>query len=219
MRIILKPFGIVTLLLTITTLGFLAFRATSPDTTTTTTTTTEKITAKTPPNRSANKGQSPSSNATVGNLAENGAMTQLGEEGRPAGWGQVWTGKGGARAFWDTTDFHTAPASLCLNTRGSAAHASTNLFLRGSLKGGQKITLSGFAKCKGRYNYAGIALRCLDANGQQIEWLTVHTLENSGEWHPFEQTVTLPLQTTRAELILVGEGGEGSLGLDDIVIQ
>ena len=140
-------------------------------------------------------------------LVKNGDMN-AGTE-MPEGWG-LWTGGGAPKLARDTATFQASGASLRLDG-GPDAYAAASQTLALTKK---PFTISGHLKTTPGIEESNVAIRVVDEQGKQIEWIPLFN-GPVADWTRWEKTVTLPQNAASASLTTTIKG-VGSLWLDEI---
>jgi hypothetical protein len=140
----------------------------------------------------------------------NGRMTE--GVSTPAG----WTLRGQARLSRDLRVFHSAPASLRLECRGTTpVEARTRLI---SMNG--PFLVQGFFRTQGDLRGSEIAVS-VEAWGKRQAWMPATTLPGAGaasrDWKPFARRVVLPSMACD-EYLVVKAQGTGKIWLDDLSV-
>lgn len=146
-------------------------------------------------------------------VVRNGAMTEASGE-LPTGWDQKWVGKGQIKVVRDTRVYHTAPASLRVESSGGAAQGQASQVVEAAA--GAKFVLKGYLKTEGQAK-VNVALQPYDGAWSPITFLQARFSQNDTEWTPFEKEFTLPQKTARFGIVLLLEG-EGKAWLDEVSI-
>ena len=152
----------------------------------------------------------PRSGAAALPLLHNGSMTD--GTAFPTGWSAPWNGSGHLALVRDTQTYHTAPASLRLQSVGDTAYGSVSQSFDPT---SEALTVSGWVKSSGVLTESLVAAQAFDKDGKQIAFITLANAANVKEWQSFSGQVHLPPETAHWNLILTLKG-DGQAWLDDV---
>ena len=130
----------------------------------------------------------------------------------PTGWSAGWTGSGKIELQRDTKVFHSAPASLLVQSVGGPAVGGAN---HGFDVTHAPFTISAYLKTAGNLKTALLAIQVFDGSGKQIDWITIASVSGANDWQKFSTTATLPANAAAAQLVLT-LSGDGQEWLDDV---
>ena len=127
---------------------------------------------------------------------------------QPTGWDSTW---GAAKAFRDTAVFHSAPASLRVETGGGSGQAFQMV---DGAYGGAKVKVGGWLKTAGEVK-AQVAVQAFAAGFGQNRFMQARYMQGASDWTRFEATVDLPEWTAQFNIQLMVDG-PGQAWLDDV---
>lgn len=128
----------------------------------------------------------------------------------PVGWTDHW---GEVEAARDTTVFHSAPASLRVDSTGGAGQYFQML----ELAGARRLRVSGAIRCSGG-GQAQCAVQAFDAEWGRNQFIQVDFVAGEQDWATFTKDIDLPEWTARFNVQLM-LSGEGSAWLDDVQVE
>jgi lysophospholipase L1-like esterase len=141
---------------------------------------------------------------------KNPSMTD-GKE-KPDHWTSLYVTSGQAKISRDTATYHSAPASLALESVGGGAHAQASQFF--DVQGGERVRLSGWVRADGGAN-AMLALQSFSADWKGLDLKIVGNAITGLDWQKAAGEVTVPAAAKRAAIVLLIQG-RGTAWLDDV---
>ena len=156
----------------------------------------------------------PAPSAAPAITVDNGSMTQAAGQ-VPVAWsGDVWVGKGKAKAVRDTAEYHSAPAALRLSLEPPDSYAASATNIVGQ-SAGKRVRVSGYAFHKGNLSEAIVSVVSYDTGGKEIAFQTIVNVQKVTQWTPFGGDVTIPDGAAKSGVIISAKGA-GSVYLDDL---
>lgn len=164
----------------------------------------------------------PSSTPALERIDKNGSMDvqrsadNNADFGRtPEGWNDNWVGRGRIHAFRDTSVFHSAPASLRIESVGGNGEGQVHQII--PAQAGDKIRVEAYLKTEGRAKVQ-VAVQPYGPGGQPLSFMPVIFREGTSEWTKVNgDPVTLPAQSNSFGLALY-LSGDGKAWLDDVQV-
>lgn len=143
----------------------------------------------------------------------NGDMEQGGDY--PTRWGEPWVGIKQRMVHRDTQVKHQGVASLGITLSEGTGERAMGQELK--WQGTRRVTWRGWVKTKGRVT-ATVALRAFRNGWEVLPYTPALRLTHESDWTPFEQTTTLPEETTRFEVGVLVKG-RGQVWLDEVALE
>ncbi len=131
---------------------------------------------------------------------------------RPADWASDWTASGSVKITRDTAAYHSAPASLCMESVGGPATAQVAQML--DVKGGERLQLSAWLRAAGGAN-ALFAVQSYTVDWKGIELKIIGNSVTGFDWKQVSGGVSLPPNAAHAGVQLMIQG-PGKAWIDDV---
>ena len=208
MRFVVKPGGIIVLVIAILTLSLLAFFKRDRI--------VEKIVEKTVTVAAPTPEPTPKVQASA-NLVQNGGMDDKDASNTmPAFWGALWVGHGKLNVVRDTKTFKSYPASLRMESAdGKDVKGQVAQPLNGVA--GKVFRVQGVLKIDGNPGIQ-VALQPRTADGKMLPFQQVVFKAVTSDWEEFHKDITLPAGSTGFNIVLYMDG-TGKVWLDDVQVR
>lgn len=197
MKIVLKPGGLLVVVLALLVLGGVAFSRRGAGTSPTSPTASDA--------------------APPVNLAQNPDMSakDAGNSGLPGGWGRSWW-EGKPPIFRrDESESRSAPASLLLEMQHKSL--SGQVKQRIMVQPGERYRISGYIKTANATGKWSLAVQYDDKDEKVMNFIHIGSLQPSTEWQLRESVVTVPVGAAGMGIAFFANG-EGKGWLDDVSV-
>jgi len=201
MRIVLKPGGLIIIVLALLVLGGVMF--------------SQQRKEAIPSNIPVTLAPTPIAPLVAANLLQNVNMSAKDDaSGLPVGWGNTWSEGKPPRVRRDESEFHSAPASLLLDTQGESTKGLVQCTF--PAKPGERYKISGYIKSVAT-GTVSIAAQFAKSDMQPVGFQHIGIPTATPEWQRREAIITVPKEATQCGVLLYVDGN-GKAWLDDVSV-
>lgn len=197
MRIILKPAGLVVVLLAMISLVSVALLKTAK-----------------PDGASGPPAPTPEQTPTALNLAKNSGMEAPGSGRLPEGWDQKWVGNGKVDIRLDENEGHPAPPSLLIDTLGMSGKAQIAQLI--PIKPGEKLNVRASIKSQGVGTFS-CAVQFYNKDAMPLRFEHAGFAKPGEGWTSVATSVVVPNESVSLGIVLF-TSGTGRGWLDDVSV-